>query len=286
MLTAEGPKVLEFNVRFGDPETQVVLPRLDGDLTGLLAEVAAGRLTTVPRFRPGAAGVRGAGLRGLSRGAPDRRRRSPVWTRPVPSRGSPCSTPGRSPCPGSGPGRAGGLGPCAAPADGCSGSPPWADSIGEARERAYRGVAAISWPGMQSRSDIAQAASAARRGRRRRRLRTGTSPSRRARPLAATRWPDDPPLRAGGDGRPVLRRGPLRHVAAGRAAGHRGLGRGGRRAPPRPPKPAGPGPRWSTPPSSRRSPSASGSPTTTWPPSSTWSRRPSASRRARGSTTA
>ena len=35
MLTADGPKVLEYNVRFGDPETQVVLPRLDGDLTAL-----------------------------------------------------------------------------------------------------------------------------------------------------------------------------------------------------------------------------------------------------------
>jgi phosphoribosylamine--glycine ligase len=36
MLTAEGPKVLEFNVRFGDPETQVVLPRLRTDLLELL----------------------------------------------------------------------------------------------------------------------------------------------------------------------------------------------------------------------------------------------------------
>ena len=36
MLTADGPRVLEFNVRFGDPETQVVLPRLRSDLLDLL----------------------------------------------------------------------------------------------------------------------------------------------------------------------------------------------------------------------------------------------------------
>jgi phosphoribosylamine--glycine ligase len=50
ILTSEGPRVLEYNVRFGDPETQVVLPRLTEDLTGLLAEAAAGRLRTEPRF--------------------------------------------------------------------------------------------------------------------------------------------------------------------------------------------------------------------------------------------
>lgn len=43
MLTPEGPKVLEFNARFGDPETQVVLPRLEGDLVNIMLTVAEGR---------------------------------------------------------------------------------------------------------------------------------------------------------------------------------------------------------------------------------------------------
>lgn len=43
MLTPEGPKVLEFNARFGDPETQVVLPRLEGDLVNVMLAVAEGR---------------------------------------------------------------------------------------------------------------------------------------------------------------------------------------------------------------------------------------------------
>ena len=55
MLTEDGPKVLEFNVRFGDPETQVVLPRIDDDLTGLLAEAASGRLRTDPKSSADAA---------------------------------------------------------------------------------------------------------------------------------------------------------------------------------------------------------------------------------------
>jgi phosphoribosylamine--glycine ligase len=44
MLTPVGPKVVEYNVRFGDPEAQVVLPRLVGDVAGLLAGAAAGHL--------------------------------------------------------------------------------------------------------------------------------------------------------------------------------------------------------------------------------------------------
>jgi phosphoribosylamine--glycine ligase len=48
MLTAAGPKILEFNVRFGDPETQVVLPRWEGDVTAVLAAAAAGRLDAAP----------------------------------------------------------------------------------------------------------------------------------------------------------------------------------------------------------------------------------------------
>jgi phosphoribosylamine--glycine ligase len=55
MLTEDGPKVLEFNVRFGDPEAQVVLPRWQGDVAEDLAAAAAGSLRTAPRFAGGAA---------------------------------------------------------------------------------------------------------------------------------------------------------------------------------------------------------------------------------------
>ena len=150
MLTEQGPKVLEFNVRFGDPEAQVVLPRLDCDLTALLAEVAAGALTSVPSFSSEAAvcvvlasegypeaprtGDRIAGLD--EAGSIDGVTVFHAGTASIAS------------------------GPAVQTAGGrVLGVTAMAGSIAEARDRAYRGVAAISWPGVQIRSDIALAVS-------------------------------------------------------------------------------------------------------------------------------
>ena len=48
MITPKGPKVIEYNCRFGDPETQVVLPLLKSDLLEIMMAVQAGRLSEVP----------------------------------------------------------------------------------------------------------------------------------------------------------------------------------------------------------------------------------------------
>ena len=54
MLTAQGPKLIEYNARFGDPECQVLMTRLDGDLLGVMLAVAQGRLAEhpAPTFSP------------------------------------------------------------------------------------------------------------------------------------------------------------------------------------------------------------------------------------------
>jgi phosphoribosylamine--glycine ligase len=56
MITTEGPKVVEFNCRFGDPETQVVLPLLEGDFLELLVSTADGRINkNAVKYNNGAA---------------------------------------------------------------------------------------------------------------------------------------------------------------------------------------------------------------------------------------
>ena len=57
MLTAEGPKLIEYNARFGDPECQVLMMRMESDLLELLHATARGRLAEAepPRMRDGAA---------------------------------------------------------------------------------------------------------------------------------------------------------------------------------------------------------------------------------------
>jgi phosphoribosylamine--glycine ligase len=154
MLTPDGPKVLEFNVRFGDPEAQVVLTRLEGDLTGLLAEAAAGALRTRARFTDEAAVI----VVLAAEGYPESPRTGDV----IGGLDRAGSVPGVTVFhAGTAASPARGAGDVVTAGGRVLGVTALGATIEEARTRAYQGVSAIWWPGMQARTDIALAAAEA-----------------------------------------------------------------------------------------------------------------------------
>ena len=149
MFTAEGPKLIEYNVRFGDPETQVVVPRLTSDLTQLLAEAAEGSIRSAPTVSNEAHVT----VICASEGYPSAARTGDVIEGLDALEGRPGVQVYAAGVATDGDGRlvtAGGrvLDVCGRGA-----------TIAEARSRAYDAVSAISWPGMQHRTDIAASAS-------------------------------------------------------------------------------------------------------------------------------
>jgi phosphoribosylamine--glycine ligase len=145
MLTADGPKVLEYNVRFGDPETQVVVPRMTTDLAGLLEEAAAGRLRSEPAFESDAAVT----VVLASEGYPAAPRTGDVIEG--------IEEAGRHPgvtvfCAGVAAGGGDGLVTAGGRVLDVTGV---GDTIPAARQRAYAAASKIKWRGMHHRRDIA-----------------------------------------------------------------------------------------------------------------------------------
>ena len=144
MLTPGGPRVLEYNVRFGDPETQVVLPRMVDDLADLLAVAAAGTLGDPPAFDDDAAVTVVCATEGYpaspctgdaidgAEAASDSEHVT-VFYSGVDRSGDHLVTAGGRVLAVTGKGA----------------------TLAEARDRAYAGVEKISWPGMHHRVDIA-----------------------------------------------------------------------------------------------------------------------------------
>jgi phosphoribosylamine--glycine ligase len=152
MLTPDGSKVLEYNVRFGDPETQAVLPRLTSDLADLLRQAAEGRIHTDPRFDDGACVT----VVLASDGYPVSTRTGDV----IDGIDEAAAMPGVTVfCAGVSRNGDGRLVTAGGRVLNVTGVGP---SIAEARERAYAAVSRISWRGMHHRADIA--AEAARTG--------------------------------------------------------------------------------------------------------------------------
>lgn len=147
MLTPEGPKVLEYNIRFGDPEAQVVLPRIRADLAGLLAAAADGDLgaVTEPPFGGGAAVT----VICAAEGYPAAPRSGDVIDGWAEAAGLPDVEVFAAGVTGGGDGQLLTAGGRVLDVTG------FGSTIGDARDRAYEGVKQIWWPGMQYRTDIA-----------------------------------------------------------------------------------------------------------------------------------
>jgi phosphoribosylamine--glycine ligase len=148
MMTQDGPKVLEFNVRFGDPEAQVVLPRLEGDVAALLGEAARGSLQTQPTFASDVAVTVVCAAPGYPA--------APRVGDPITGLDAARAVPGvRVYFAGVGAGE-GGLVTAGGRVLAVTAL---AATLAEARGRAYAAAGHLSWPGMVRRSDIALAAS-------------------------------------------------------------------------------------------------------------------------------
>jgi phosphoribosylamine--glycine ligase len=153
MLTATGPRLVEYNVRFGDPEAQVVLPRLATDLAGLLAEAAAGSLTSTPRFVDDHAVT----VVLCSEGYPTAPRTGDVITGIAEAEALGATVF----CAGVAAGPSGDLVTAGGRVLDVTGVGP---TLAEARTRAYAAAERISWPGVHFRTDIAAGAAAAASG--------------------------------------------------------------------------------------------------------------------------
>lgn len=136
VLTATGPKVLEFNVRLGDPETQAVLPRLESDLLDVLegarpvwSDLATVNVVLAARGYPESP-EKGVPIRGLRQAATDDVLVFHAGTR---------SEDGKIVVDGGRVVNIVGTGP----------------DVATARSRAYEAVEKVSWPGVQYRTDIA-----------------------------------------------------------------------------------------------------------------------------------
>ncbi|HVG93300.1 MAG TPA: phosphoribosylamine--glycine ligase, partial [Planctomycetota bacterium] len=149
MLTRGGPRVLEWNCRFGDPETQVILPRLTGDLGAVLLAAANGKLDAVEALEVDPRPVVGVVM--ASEGYPEaykagrpilgldeagRMEDVTVYHASTRRKDGALLTAGGRVLTVTALGR----------------------DFADARDRAYKGVGAISWEGEQHRTDIARRA--------------------------------------------------------------------------------------------------------------------------------